>query len=215
LKRIGIRSMKELAHCDRDFLEEEFGVMGLQLHDLANGIDRTDIRKKYVPKESNLSIGQTLCKDYSISGAKLLLREMCDDLALRMRSHQKRANVVSLFVGYSAATGGGFSRQKKLEKPSDDNDTLYHTILEIFDAFIEPFPIRNLGISFGKLSDIGSAEQLDLFEPYSLTLEKRSLNRTLDEIKRRYGQNACLRSSCLLPDSTIIERHGQIGGHKA
>ena len=46
LKRIGIRSMKELAHCDRGFLEEEFGVMGLQLHDLANGIDRTDIRQK-------------------------------------------------------------------------------------------------------------------------------------------------------------------------
>lgn len=215
LKRIGIRSMKELAHCDRGFLEEEFGVMGLQLHDLANGIDRTDIREKYIPKESNLSIGQTLSKDYSISGAKLLLREMCDDLASRMRSHQKRANVVSLFVGYSAATGGGFSRQKKLEKPSDDNDTLYRTILEIFDSFIESFPIRNLGISFGKLSDIASAEQLDLFEPYSLTLEKRNLNRTLDEIKRRYGQNACLRSSCLLPDSTIIERHGQIGGHKA
>ena len=49
--------------------------MGSQLRDLANGIDKSDIREKYVPKETNLSIGQTLIRDYKMDEVPLLLEE--------------------------------------------------------------------------------------------------------------------------------------------
>jgi hypothetical protein len=45
--------------------------------------------------------------------------------------------------------------------------------------------------------------------------ERRSLRLALDHISERYGRNAVLRASALLKHSTIIERHGYIGGHHA
>lgn len=214
LKRIGIRSVRQLAKTDLSLLEKEFGIMGKQLHDLANGVDPTDIREKYIPKETNLSIGQTLSRDYDVRGTRLLIREMCDDLCLRMRQYGQKAGQVSLFVGYSAAFGGGFSHQAALNKPTDDNDVLFEALLNIYDAYVEDEPIRNLGLSFGKLSS-PTCEQLDLFLTAEEVDERRKLYETLDEIAKEYGRDACLRASSLTSDSTIKQRHQQIGGHKA
>lgn len=212
LSRLGIRSMEALAKADEALLQKEFGVMGTQLRNLANGIDETDITVKYVPKETNLSIGQTLMKDYDSSGARLVLREMCDDLCFRMRGQGLRCGCVHLFVGYSAQ--GGFSRQLSLMRHSDDNDEIYDALMRIFEANIEACPIRNLGISFSKLSN-DSAHQFSLFAQAEEDMEKESLWETIDEISLRYGRDAVLRASSLCKDSTVKQRHGQIGGHKA
>ncbi|MBP5092081.1 MAG: hypothetical protein J6328_05960 [Bacilli bacterium] len=214
LRRIGIRNIRELAQADLSLLLEEFGVMGQQLHDLANGIDRTNIREKYVPKETNLSSGQTLSRDYDKKGAALLLREMTDDLCLRLRMAGKKTSRVGVFVAYSAKVGGGFVHQATLDIPSDDNDVLYGAIEELYFANVENYPIRNLGISFSKLNEY-SLDQLDLFSSPEEKKEKHDMWKAIDNIQRRYGRNACLRLSSLTKDSTIIERHGQIGGHKA
>ena len=58
--RIGIRSLRELAQADLSLLLDEFGVIGQQLHDLANGIDRTNIREKYIPKDARLKKGSPM-----------------------------------------------------------------------------------------------------------------------------------------------------------
>jgi len=214
LRLMGIRSLEALAHAKKEDLEKEFGILGNQLQDLANGIDRTDIRKKYVPKETHLSIGQELCRDYTLSEAKLILREMSDDLCLRLRLLGQKTGEVSLFIAYSAQAGGGFAHQMSLTKPTDDNDTIYQAILEIFDRYSEPKPVRSLGIGFGKLGSY-DYEQLDVFESSELLSEKKSLHKAIDKIQLAYGRNACLRLSSLTKASTIHERHQQIGGHKA
>ena len=188
--------------------------MGQQLHDLANGIDRTNIREKYVPKETSLSIGQTLSRDYDKKGAALLLREMNDDLCLRLRMAGKKAGRVSVFVAYSAKFGGGFVHQATLNLPSDDNDALYEAICDIYFEHVGNFPIRNLGISFAKLGEY-SMEQLDIFSTPEEKKEKHDMWQAIDRIRSRFGRNSCLRLSSLTEDSTILERHGQIGGHKA
>ncbi len=214
LARIGIRSIEELAKADERLLKKEFGVMGKQLHDLANGIDPTDIRKKYVPKETNLSMGQTLNKNYRARGAKILLREMVDDLALRLRLSKQKSGGVGVFTGYSADVGGGFSHQATLLFPTDDNAILFQVIEELFDRYYDGGPIRNLGISFFRLGSY-SYNQLSLFEAPEESEERHNLHVTIDEIWALYGKNSCLRATSLLEESTIRERHQQIGGHKA
>ena len=214
LARIGIHSLEELAKADERLLKKEFGVMGKQLHDLSNGIDPTDIRKKYVPKEKSLSTAQTLKKNYRAPGAKLLLREMVDDLALRLRLSQQKCGGVGIFAGYSADVGGGFAHQATLLFPTDDNEILFQGIEELFDAYYDGGPIRNLGISFFKLGHY-SYNQLSLFESSEESQQRHDLHVTIDEIWALYGKNSCLRASSLLEESTIRERHQEIGGHKA
>ena len=212
LYRIGIRSLKELALADEFLLKREFGVMGAQLHDLANGIDRSDIREEYVPKNRNLSIGQTLMRDYDGKGARLVLREMVDDLSHRLRAAGCETTLVSCYVGYSDCTG--FSRQCSLSIHSDDPDALYDAVIAIFNKHNVNKPIRHLGVSFGKIKPY-AFRQNTIFLSDEEAEKKRQLNIALDAIKARYGKDACLRASSLTADSTIRQRHKQIGGHRA
>lgn len=212
LQRIGIRSLEGLAKADTYLLKKEFGVMGLQLKELANGIDHSDIREKYIPQERSLTQGQVLMRDYKASEARLILREMTDDLCVRLRKAKCKAKTVSCFCGYSK--NGGFSRQEALTIPNDDNDILFRAILNIFNKHILPYPIRNLGIGFDKLIQT-TAQQYSLFESVERQETNRRLFQTIDALNERYGRNTVLRATSLLDASTIRERHQQIGGHKA
>ncbi len=215
LKKMGISSLEGIAKTDVSFLENEFGVMGRQLHDLANGVDLTNIREKYVPKEKNLSIGQTLIKDYDLEGTKLILREMCDDLCFRLRMSKQKAKTVSLMVRYNASCkSSGFSRQSSFAYPTDSNDRLYEAILGLLGQYYEGMPVRGLGIGFSSLSD-SESQQLNLFSTPEKEEESKNVINAMDKISALYGKNAVLRASSLLEDSTIREKHQQIGGHKA
>ena len=43
---------------------------------------------------------------------------------------------------------------------------------------------------------------------------ERNLQRTMLEIKKKYGKNAIIKGMNLQDGGTTIERNGQIGGHK-
>lgn len=214
LYRLGIRNLEALAKADIKTLEKEFGVMGNQLKNLANGIDEANIEEKYEPKERNLSIGQTLMKDYDIKGAKLVLREMNDDLCARLRKMGQKCGCVSVYVGYSAKEGGGFSRQSSLNISADDNFSLFEAVESLYEKHVENLPIRGLGIGFTKLTS-AQTQQYSLFESPSETNERARLCRAIDRIHSIFGENSVLRASSLLADSTARVRHGQIGGHRA
>ena len=212
LNKLGIFTMEQLAHSNREFMRKEFGIIGDQLVDEANGIDETDIREEYVPKERSLSQAQVLFKDYSKEEAPLIIREMCDDLSTRMRNENKVCGVVSLFIGYSK-NKGGFARQLSLLQDSDDREYLYTALMEIYNQHVKDLPIRNIGISFGKLTTAGY-QTLDLFESPDKQINQHKLLKTMDRLQDKYGKNIVLRASALTENSTIIERHNQIGGHR-
>ena len=153
-------------------------------------------------------------RDYTPKEARLILREMCDDLCFRMRLEGKKAGRVSVMAGYSQGIGGGFSRQCTLNIATDDNDSLIEAIYGLFDRFIEELPIRGLSICFSQLEPYKGI-QPSLFETAEEAIERRALHEALDDLQIRYGRNSVLRATSLLEESTIRERHQQIGGHKA
>ena len=212
LNKLGIFNMDQLAHSNREFMRSEFGIMGEQLVDHANGIDDSDIREVYVPKERSLSQAQVLFKDYKKDEAPLIIREMCDDLSSRMRKEEKLCGLVSLFIGYSK-NQGGFARQMSLLQETDDRDTLYQALMEIYNTHIKDLPIRNIGINFGKLSSNKQA-QLSLFEESEKQVQRHKMQVAMDKLQDKYGKNILLRASALTENSTVIERNNYIGGHR-
>ena len=213
LNALGIHTMGELAHCNLSFLQSHFGVMGEQLYNHANGNDEADMHEEYVPKSTSLSLGQVLFKDYNKKNVITILREMCDDLSSKLRKEKKMSQVVSVYIGYAKEEMGGFSRQMSLLSPTNDTDVLFKAILEVFNKFIEDKPIRRVGINFGKLSP-ASHQQLNIFEDTEEQIANHQLQSTVDKIQMKYGKNILLRASALTEDSTAIERHNQIGGHR-
>ncbi len=210
LARIGIRSLYELAHASDELLQKEFGIMGGQLKALANGRDESDIEVKYTPKNVSLSLGQTLRRPYYPSEALLILREMVDDLSNRLRSAGFLCQKVAVWASYGDR--GSFGKQMALPIATDDTATLYAAVKEVF-SYGQELPIRGLSINFGSLNN-PEKEQVSLFLDDTLRQEQKSLDRSLDAIRGRYGKNSVLRCSSLLGGSTIRSRHEQIGGHK-
>ena len=212
LQVLGIKSMGDLATSDREYIHNYFGIIGDQLIDHANGIDESDIHEKYIPESTSLSIGQVLFKDFNIKAAETIIREMCDDLCHRMRNEGKQTSLVSLYIGYSKENMGGFSRQMSLLNRTDDSDELFSALMEIYHKHVKDYPIRRIGINFGKLSD-EKYMQMNVFEESNKKINKHNLSKTIDKLKNKYGDNILVRASALTEDSTAIERHNQIGGH--
>ena len=213
LNALGINDVGQLAKTDKNFLKQKFGIMGEQLWEHANGIDNTDIRKKYVPKETSLTLGQVLHRDYNSKEIKLIIREMSDDLCMRLRQHEQLTQRVGLSIMYNATTfEGGFSHQVTLDYPTDDTKIITDDLFKLFDKYDEGHPIRGLSLSLSKLSG-NENRQMSLFNELEATEESRELTKVLDLLKTKYGKNIVLRGSSLLDISTAKERHEQIGGH--
>ncbi|MDY0100721.1 MAG: damage repair protein [Bacilli bacterium] len=213
LNDLGITTIGELANASEELLIKYFGVIGKDLKDHANGIDYSNIREKYIPQNTSLACGQCLFRDYSKEESATLIREMCDDLSRRLRRINKKANTVSLTVGYTYEFGGGFSRQLTLTKSTNDEDSLFEGLLILLRKHCKNVPIRRISISFCSLED-DNFEQLDLFNCESELRKKRSLREAFDNIVSLFGKDAILRASALLEHSTIKLRHAQIGGHR-
>ena len=213
LNSLGIYNVGELASADKDFIHSHFGIMGDQLISHANGIDESDIHEVYIPKSTSITVGQVLFRDYNMNEVDIIIREMCDDLSQKLRSDSKQTELVSLYIGYSKETMGGFSRQMSLLHPTDDTEELFKALMEIKHRFIQDLPIRRIGINFGKLS-AGGFKQIDMFGDAKKEKNNHDLFKAMDKLKDKYGKNILLRASALTDASTAIERHNQIGGHR-
>lgn len=212
LNAMGIETVGQLAQTDKDLLKERLGIMGEQLWEHANGIDNTNIRDKYIPQDTSFSLGQVLWKDYTKEDARLILKEMCDDLTMRLREHGKMTRRIGLAVIYTYGEGGGFSHQATLDYPTDDTDAILKDLLNMYDKYTTSEKVRRLYITYSQLSE-GGFEQFNLFEDMTGQNKKQNLVKTMDEIKRKYGKDSVLRASSLLETSTAKIRHNQIGGH--
>ena len=99
---LGIHSIKDLANANPDILKKELGVAGLRLWFHANGIDESNVHKPYKPKSKGLGNSQVLPRDYFRQrDIEIVLREMAEQVAIRLRKIGKKATVVSIHLGYS------------------------------------------------------------------------------------------------------------------
>ena len=209
---MGIYSLGDLANTPKDFLIKKLGVIGGELHDHSNGIDTSNIREKYVVDNHSITIGQVLFKDYSINEVPILIREMLDDLMIRLRNEKSLTKKVSISIKYSKPFNGGFSRQTQLINFTDDVDIIYSSLMSLYNKFVVDLPIRGVSLSLGNLL-VSQYYQPTLFEEIKEQDKKRKLMNTLDKIKRKYGDNSIFRGDQLLDASNALERHNRIGGH--
>ncbi len=210
LRRIGINSLKQLAVTDDDLLKKEFGIIGNQLKALANGIDESDIRSPYIPRDKSLSLGQTLKRPYSFSEGKLLLREMVDDLTGRLREKNLLTRQISLYVGYNQ---GARNKMMTLAYPTDSRKQLFDEVLYLYEVLKSDDTFRQLSLSYADLKDSPTIQQ-SLFSTYEDDIKQERIDKAIDNIQRVFGKNAVMRCSSLKDYSTYRQRNNQIGGHR-
>ena len=214
LNRLGIYSVYDLAHYDRNKLKQKFGVIGTELWNHANGIDLSLIGDMEKTKDKSYSHSQVLFKDYNGNNIKIIIREMVEVVTMRLHKNHVTSSLIGLGIGYSKDVGGSFYHQIKLDQPTDIESVILANALMIFDKYYEDLPIRKVTVSCGMLQE-KSGVQLNIFDNIEKIREQEQINEAILEIKDKYGKNALLKASSLLDDSTIQERNKKIGGHSA
>lgn len=217
LNRMGIFSIGELANHNVDVLEKEFGVLGNQLYYHAWGIDLSDLSgASTTQKKPQVSYGksQILMRDYTDpEEVKHVILEMCEDVAKRARDARKAGRTISLGIGYSKDEfGGGFSREKSLENPTNITREIYQVCLGLFNEFYTNKTVRKISITLSSIED-DTNMQLDLFNERKA--KEIELGYTMDAIRNKYGSKALLRAVSYTPAGTALKRAKLIGGHKA
>ncbi len=213
LNNLNIYTIGDLAQYDKNKLKDKFGIMGLELWNHANGIDTSRIADfKTEAKDKSYSHSQVLFKDYNEVSIRLIISEMVDLLAARLRANKKQTTVIGFGISYSKEINSGFYHSLKLDTPTDSSKEITKFCNIIFDRYYDFLPIRKVSISCGGLVT-KQGVQLNLFEEYQNTIKEDQINTTIDEIKNKFGKNSLIKASSLLPDSTAIERNTKIGGH--
>lgn len=219
LRRLGINNMYDLAHADPFVLKKEFGVIGEQLFAESWGVDRSIIRHKYVPKAKSYGNSQVLQRDYlDPRQIEIVIQEIGEQVAARIRAHNLRAGKVDLFIGYSLdkiALGedhrGGFNVQRKIT-PTNISHDLVAQLLTLFRENWHGEAVRCIGVSYGQLSPDESL-QLNIFESPRLQLNRYKLDHVIDRLRKKYGFATVVMASSLLPGATAIKRSKLVGGH--
>lgn len=227
LETLGLYTMGDVARCsigsESDFYNEEllyktFGVNAELLIDHAWGYESCTMEdiKGYQPQATSLSAGQVLQCAYDSEGARLIAREMADQLSLDLVAKGLLAGGVSLTVGYDVDSlrtehakgveiirdfyGRAVPKQahgtKKFKRHTSASSVIIEAIDEIFEQNVNKnLLIRRIAlVAFNtfteeELSKIPMAEQLDIF---SLG-EENKVKETETDIKReRKIQNAVL-----------------------
>lgn len=212
LNNLGIITIGDLAHYDKNKLKTKFGIMGEELWRHANGLDDAVISDyKKMPKTESFSNSQVLFKDYDETNVKIIIKEMCELVSRRLRLAHKKCQVIGLGIGYSKSVGGGFYHNIKV-KPTDLESEFVEITNYLFDSYYEYKPIRKVSVSAGNLIKNDSL-QLNLFKDLEEVEKEEKVNDAIDKIKEKYGKNSLVKASALLADSTQMDRNQKIGGH--
>ena len=153
-----------------------------------------------------------LHKDYFKCNIGILVEEMVEVITARLRASNYNCQLIGFGLGYNKYITGGFYHSIKLPAPTCNPEEIIKICNQMIEKYYDNEPIRKIMISLGKLSQNNDL-QLNLFDDYEKNINSLKLNKSVDNIKNKFGKNSIVKASALLPDSTIMERNGKIGGH--
>lgn len=202
LERNGMYTLGDVAErsiYDEDTLFKLFGVNAELLIDHAWGVEPATIAdiKAYKPQSKSLSNGQVLQEPYSCQKARLIVREMADNLSLDLAEKNLVTSQITLTVGYdaesltnpqiSAAYHGEIKADfygrsipkhahgtEDLPRKTFSARAISEAAVRLFDRIINPkLLVRRVTVcacdvtAKADRSDEYEGEQLDLFTDYS------------------------------------------------
>ena len=208
--------------------------------------------KAYKPESKSIGSGQVLQCPYGYDKARLVVREMADQLALDLVDKGLVTDQLVLTVGYDIENlkGRGYKGEvvkdrygraipkhahgtANLEEYTASTRRIIAAALELFDRIIDRnLLIRRFYLTATRVVDEASApdkkafEQMDLFTDYDAVQKQKAqeiselerekkVQRTVLDIKRRFGKNAILKGMNLEEGATAKDRNSTIGGHRS
>ena len=186
LIRRGVETIRVLSEIPVEMLETLLGKPGIDLWQKANGLDESPI----IPYREQKSISTERTFDTDTINLGFLHAElvrMTESIGFELRKQDRLTGCLTVKLRYS--NFDTVARQKTIDYTNADH-ILLHTAQEVFDKLYDRrMLIRLLGIRFTRL--IPGNYQIKLYED---TPEMIRLYRSIDSIKRQFGEKALSRA---------------------
>ena len=194
LHNLNINTIYDLAHIDSSFLYRYFKNQAKDMIDSANG-KGSDIvvSEESIPK----GIGNETTLSRNISSREELypyLLALSENVAIRLRKQKKYASVIVVTLQDNFFKR--MSHQNKLVNATNLTEEIYKTACDILDEMNTSDGIRLIGVRLDKLSDT-SSHQVSLFEDLKVREDNNELEKTVDELKEKYGFKVIKKASLI------------------
>lgn len=201
LKKLEIHTIGDLAQMNPEILELHLKSHGRMLWESANGRgDDSVVSVRADAKGIGNSV--TLPKDVvTREEAKEVLLHLAESVGARLREAGQKAGMLSVEIRYH--TFENSSHQRQLFRATSNDSEIYHIAVELFDELWDKRPVRLLGIRSSKLQKEDEPEQLSIFDiqreqkDAARTEKQKRLDKALDEIRKKYGEDAVKRGRFL------------------
>ena len=164
LAQYGVETIGQLAACRPEMIEQLLGKLGRQMHEYANGLDRSPVRPQ-AEREPVKSVGNGTTFPHDLTRweeVRAGLAALSDTVAMRLRRQGLYCSGVQVTIKDSSFRS--ISRQKRLESPTRLMKDIQRAAMELTrSAWRAPTPIRMLTVTALHITESAeSFEQLDL-----------------------------------------------------
>lgn len=194
LRKMGIRTIGDLAKTDLATVESWLKSHGRLLWNYANGIDSSTVVSEPV-RAKGIGNSTTLARNAETrEEACKVLKLLAESVAGRLKKQHFLAGQISTEIKY--ASFRSVSHQTTLLTPTSDAKEICRKACSLFDELWNGDPIRLLGIRTTKLEDEGEPVQMNLFDfqkNQEAQRKQRKLDDAMDAICKKYGEGAIRR----------------------
>ncbi|MBR5224847.1 MAG: DNA polymerase IV [Clostridia bacterium] len=199
LRAIGVLTIGDLARYDAGLLRFHLGKNGLLLKTYAAGQDASPVMA--VDHRSAVkSVGNSTTPPHDLrtmDDARCIYYLLAESVAARLRQGGFRARCVSISARDTQLVTR--SCQMRLDRPSNLAGEIAGAALSLFEGrFAREFPLRSVGLSCSMLTPDDAPIQLDFTGDEERRVHLETLERSIDDLRRRYGHQIVRRGVMLL-----------------
>lgn len=197
LAHYGIRTIGDIARSSQDTLHSMLGKGGDMLYAYANGLDESPVMRTEQSSEVK-SVSNSTTPPFDVDNdtdARRILYMLSDSVASRLREQHLYGRTISLWL--RSETLHSYERQTTLTTPTNLSKVIAQHIFQLlYQNWDMHSPLRSLGVRVSDLS-FSPQETTLLVERDPLLMRHEKIERTMDDIRKRYGVSALQRGNTL------------------
>lgn len=194
----GVHTIGQLAACDVAFLKNVFGKAGEELWRYANGLDNARVRPDgFKPVSKSVGHGTTCIYDLKEPHEVwLVMLALSQEIGRRLHTEGLAATAVQVGVKNSALFVRQF--QHPVPLPTQSPMEIAQSAFRLFsDMYRWELPVRAVTVRAINLIGANTPVQTDLFSDFSRHERQARMDKTVLEIRSRYGKNGIFNASLL------------------
>lgn len=203
LSELGIHTIGQCARYDLSILKRKLGKWGEYIWRFANGMDTSVVLvKNHEPLVKSIGNSTTSPKDLkTLEDVRIVAYVLAESVAARLKEAHLMCTTVA--IGVRDVHLHGFTRQRKLDEPTQLSDTIAQIALELFEENVDfSLSLRSIGIKATDLVMDTHIQQLSVFSDAHDREKALQLEKTIEAIRERYGFQSIQR--CLMLSDTVL-----------